>query len=125
MAIIDSKRVSDIKRAQKEKLLFKELSQFFWQLMMDDSRMRDLHISRVGLSPDKGICSIYFFSPHGASYFEEKLDILKLYKPSIRKAISQKIESRYTPELVFKYDESYEKQQRIEQLFDEIKKTEG
>jgi ribosome-binding factor A len=123
MSIFESKRVRDIKRAQKEKLLFRELSQLFLQATTDDTRLRDIYVNRVSLSADKSICFIYFYSPHGPASFEEKLDILKLYKPSLRKAIAAKIEARYTPDLVFKYDEQYEKIEKMENLFEQIKKT--
>ncbi|OQA35859.1 MAG: ribosome-binding factor A [Candidatus Dependentiae bacterium ADurb.Bin331] len=123
MTIFESKRVRDIKKAQKEKLLFRELSQLFLQATIDDSRLRDVYVNRVALSADKSICFIYFYSPQGPAFFEEKLDILKLYKPSLRKAIAEKIDARYTPDLVFKYDEQYEKIEKMENLFEQIKKS--
>jgi ribosome-binding factor A len=124
MAHFGSKRVSDIKKAQKEKLLFREISELFLQLTLDDNRLRDIHVNRVSLSADKSICYIYFYTAKGPEAFKEKLDIIKLYKPSLRKAIASKIKARYTPDLVFMFDEQYEKQEKIEQLFDKIK-TEG
>ncbi|MBI2775136.1 30S ribosome-binding factor RbfA [Candidatus Dependentiae bacterium] len=124
MANFESKRVRDIKKAQKEKLFFREISQLFLQMTLDDNRIRDIHVNRVELSADKSMCYIYFYTPKGIEGFKEKLDILKLYKPSLRKAIAAKIKARYTPDLVFMFDEHYEKQEKIERLFDEIKKTE-
>jgi ribosome-binding factor A len=116
-----SKRVSEIKKAQKEKLLFKEISKLFLELTLDNPELRDLFVSRVILSPDKSNCFIYFYSPHGQNFFEEKLQLLKLYKPSMRKSISSIIEARYTPELIFKYDEQHEKTEKINQLLEKIK----
>jgi len=118
-------KVRDIKKAQKEKLIFRELSQIFWQLFLDDTRLSNLQLTRVSLSADKSTCFIFFYIPGGLTAFEEKLDILKLYKGSLRKAMADQIDARYTPELVFKFDELHEKQQHIENLFESIKKTEG
>ena len=53
--------------------------------------------------------------------FKKIFNVLVLYKPSLRKALASKIQSRYTPELVFKYDEQFEKQMRLESLFEKIK----
>lgn len=121
---MNNSSVQNIKKAQKERQLFRELSHLFLRLILEDNRLRDFHISRVRLSPDKGICTIYFYSARGQDYFNEILEILKLYRPSLRKAISAKIESRYTPELRFAFDEHYEKQEKLEKLMDAVKNEE-
>jgi len=46
-------------------------------------------------------------------------------KGFIRKALSQKVEMRKTPQITFKYDESYENGSRIDQLLEQIKKNEN
>lgn len=91
---------------------------------MDDSRLEGLFISKVELSNDGGACYIYFYTPNGIQEFGAKLPILILYKPSLRKALSQKITSRYTPELVFKFDQKFEKISKLEALLDKIKTEE-
>ncbi len=111
----------NIRRAQKESLLFKEISILFNQLMLDDSRLKDISVNRVKLSPDKGLCTVYFYTNKGEQYFKEILETLKLYKPSLRKSLAEKINSRRVPELVFKFDEQFEKQFKMEQLLEEIK----
>lgn len=116
-----SESVSQIKRSQKESLLFREISQLFMKTAMDDSRLRELCINRVKLSPDKGLCTVYFYTSKGEEYFNEVLSTLKLYKPSLRKALASTIKGRYVPELVFKFDTNFEKQCRIEELLDQIK----
>jgi len=115
------KHVRDIKKAQKESLLLKEISQFFLQLMLDDKELEGLSISRVKLSDDKSICTVFFYTPAGPEGFKEKLPQLILYKPSLRKALSQDLALRRTPDLKFKFDNVVEKQIKIEQLLDKIK----
>lgn len=117
-----SASVSDIKRAQKESLLLREISQLFLQASIDEKALQGLSINRVKLSPDKGVCTVYFYTPQGQKFFDEVLPILKLYKPSLRKALSSQIRSRYTPELIFRYDEQYEKIMHIENLLEKVKK---
>ncbi len=121
MILVAPKKVSDIKRAQKERLLFREISQLFQHATLEDARLRDFWISRVSLSADKSICYVFFVTQKGIEYFNEMLGILKLYKPSLRKAIADAIASRYTPEIVFKYDDQYEKVEKINQLIDRVK----
>jgi len=111
----------NIKKAQKESLLFKEISILFNQIVIDDNRLKNIFVNRAQLSPDKGLCSVYFYTDQGQDYFNSMLEILKLYKPALRKALASKINSRRVPELVFKFDVQFEKQFKIEQLLEKIK----
>lgn len=114
-------RLSDIKKSQKESLLLREISNLFFSAAIDEKSLQGVYISRVSLSSDKGVCYVYFYSPEGEEAFNEKLKTLKLYKPSLRKGIANKIKARYVPELIFKYDNEFEKQRKIEDLLDKIK----
>lgn len=116
-----SSSLSEIKRARKESLFFKEITKLFMQTTLDDSRLKGLTISSVRLSSDKSACTIFFYSDKGKPYFEERFDILIMYKPSLRKAIAEEIKVRRVPELIFRYDEKFEKRQRLELLLDTIK----
>jgi ribosome-binding factor A len=110
-----------VKFAQKEAQFLKEFSLIFMQLCMDEPSLGTLVVGRVGLSQDKGICTIFFHSNLGEEDFVEKRKILVLYKPSIRSALAQRIRGRYTPQLIFRYDKTYAKQKRLEDLLDSIK----
>lgn len=122
--MVQSTTVKTIKQAKRTALLFRELSQLFMHLVMDESRLGNIFISRVDLSRDGGICFIFFYTPDGESKFNEQLPILILYKPSLRKALSQRILGRYTPELVFKFDDRFEKHHKLDVLLDKIKTEE-
>ncbi len=113
--------VSNVKRAQKESLFFREISQLFMQTTMDDKRLQGVFVNRVQLSPDKGLCTVYFYTAQGEDYFNELLHTLMLYKPSLRKALASTIKGRYVPDLVFKFDKQFEKQQRIEELIEQVR----
>ena len=116
-----SDSTKDIKRAQKERLLLREISQLFMKAAMDDPSLEGVFVSRIALSPDKGLCYIYFYTPAGKDVFNEKLEVLKLYKPSLRSALAKAIPSRYTPDLLFKFDEVFEKEAKINALLDQLK----
>jgi len=119
-----SKTSSETRRAQKESLLRKELSKIFLDVKLNDPSFESIFINRVRLSPDKGTVHVFFYTDKGEQFFKEKFPLLVLYKPSIRKALSQLVSSRYTPQIIFKFDKAFEKQRGIEQLLDKIKEEE-
>lgn len=112
--MINSSAVSAIKRAQKESLLLRELSNMFHSLVLEEDRLAGLFVNRVELSSDKGWVTVFFYTLDGYEKFKEQLEVLKLYKPSIRKGLASGIKGRYVPDLKFDYDAKFEKQQRLE-----------
>lgn len=111
-----------IKKSQRESLLLRTIAQLFQQAALDDSQLSSVFITRVELSPDKGSCAVFFYTTQGQDYFKTLLQsTLKLYKPSLRKALADTLQTRYTPELVFKYDVQFEKTEHMEKLFEKVK----
>lgn len=118
---MNNKRVSDIKRAQKASLLLRTISELFTRAAQDNNELLGVYVNRVELSPDKSTCYVLFCAHGGKKEFDEKFELLKLYKPSLRAALAKQINGRYTPEIVFKFDECDVKVQRIEQLLEDLK----
>jgi ribosome-binding factor A len=118
---MDSSPTRSIKTAQREAQLLREISQLLMVTSLDDPRLNGIFINRVTLSSDGGIATVHFYSTEGEEHFNRVLDILKLYRPSLRKALAAKLNRRYTPDLLFKYDQQFDKQQRIEEIFEKIK----
>lgn len=110
-----SLRSRDIKHAQKETFIRREMTTAFCSIAAEAKVLQGIYISRVVLSAKRGGVVIFF---HGTTLedFRVKLGTLILYKPSLRTALAHAMKSRYTPEIVFKFDELYEKQYRLEQL---------
>ena len=73
------------------------------------------------MSSNKSSAHVLFFSEKGEEFFNEKLNFIILYKPSVRKALSQILNSKYTPNIIFQYDKTLEKQAKIEALLDKVK----
>lgn len=113
--------IQSIKKSQKESLIFKVIAKLFAQTTLDDARLQGIMLNRVKLSDDKGVATLFFYAPGGFEEFKEKLPILVLYKSSLRRSLARSIASRYTPELIFKFDDQFEKQQRIEGILEKIK----
>lgn len=116
-----SKQQQDIKRAQKESYFFREICQLFRHITIDEPNLNGLYINKISLSSDGGICTVLFLATNGRSEFEEKLPLLILYKPSLRSALAKTSPGRYTPNLIFRYDEDQEKVDKIDRLLDKLK----
>lgn len=116
-------KVSTVKRAQKSSVLLRAISTLLLEAARDNAALSGLSITRVELSPDKGSVSVFFYTDKGFAKFKEVLHELKLYKPSLRASLARSIPGRYTPDITFKFDETFEKTQRLEHLLDTIKKS--
>jgi ribosome-binding factor A len=118
-----SQRQRDIKRAQKESFFLRELSTLFLQITHDEPRLAPLYIDHVKLSADGSKCLVFFFSSQGGEpLFKELMPLLILYKPSIRTALAKTSSSKYVPQLQFMYAGSIEKQRRVEEILEALKK---
>lgn len=110
-------KVREVKHAQRESFLLRELSELFLRVALNDPLLQDYYITHVKLSPNRGHCEIFFHTPRGFQVFKEHLSALILYKPSLRSALSKALQTRYTPDLTFMYDEGIDKQNKMEDLF--------
>lgn len=117
-----SPRVRDIKHAQKESALLHKIGQFYVQIIQDEPALQSLSITRVQLSPDKGLCTVFFHAVGGIKEYETLRPRLVLYKASLRKALSQVLYGRYTPEIRFAYDTQLEKQSHMDDLIEKLKR---
>ena len=88
---------------------------------MEEPQLTSIFISKVVLSKDKGTCTILFFC-EDQQKFEDAFHTLILYKPSMRKSLGQKINSRYTPQIRFAFDKKCERQQNLEAALHEVSK---
>lgn len=119
--------MNDIKKEQKKSLLLRNISTLLWEVSREESAVSSVYITRVDLSADGGICYVYFgvhvMSPDDTeeTVFTRALDRLKLYKPSIRAALAKILTGRYTPNLLFLFDDKREKVERINELLDRAK----
>jgi len=116
-----SKQQQEIKKAQRESYFYREISTLFSRIIIDEPRISGLFINKVSLSSDGGTCVVLFLATNGRTEFEEKLPILILYKPSLRAALAKTGHGRYTPNLIFRYDEDQEKVDKINRLLDKLK----
>ena len=110
-----------VKRAQKESFILRELSQLITKLINDEPLLATISATRVDLSKGAGMCNVYFSSSEGEEGFLKALEVLKLYRNSLRTGLSKARQSRHTPELMFLYDEQLEREMRMHRLLDTVK----
>lgn len=96
------------------------ISNLYHQTSRDDKELQQAYVTRVQLSPSKTICTVYFYMPEGEEAFKKVSRKIALYKPSMRKALAQQINGRYTCELAFRFDTQFEKTEKIERLLDTV-----
>ena len=111
---------SSIKREQKTALFFREISNLIQKLSLDEPEISKVYVTKVKLSKDSGICFVYFSTYQNKEDFNNALEVLKLYKPSLRTALSKAVTGRYTPNLVFLYDAAKEKERKLTELLDKV-----
>jgi ribosome-binding factor A len=120
------KRFQAQRHARKASSLYKAFSVLYQRLSTDEPLLLEFFVTRAELSPDKGTLEV-FFAQHPISIpgkekpsFEEALDILKLYKGSLRKGLGDHLRIRYLPKLQFTYDTKKEHELRVTDILTQI-----
>ena len=116
---------SEVKRERRKSLFLQEFSALFQDLLQQEPSLINIFVSKVDLSADTGILYVYFsaLQEPGEEVFTKALEVLKLYKPSLRKAFANQIKTRYAPDLMFVYDKAKEKERRINDLLDKVSES--
>jgi ribosome-binding factor A len=119
--------VSDIKKERRKSLFLREMTMLIRELAERESVIGDIFVSHIDISPNSGVCYVYFstFKEPGQEIFDNALQMLKLYKPSLRKTFAHRVQTRYAPELVFLYDKAKEKERRINDLLNKVQEDLG
>ena len=120
-----SLRNDNVKKARKESLFLREISSLYQQASYNDPELPLITITKVELSSDKGLCKVFLYCTEGKEHFENILDRLILYKPSLRKALASRIDSRYTPDIIFTFDTQQAIHLRVEYLIEKVKGEQG
>jgi ribosome-binding factor A len=123
--MMQNSAVSTIKREQKTSFLLKEISAMVQELTPDEPSLLRVFVTKITMSKDCGICFVHFSTYGGKEEFDEALQILKLYKPSMRRRLAQISHSKYTPNIMFMYDQGKDKERHINTLLDGIAVEEG
>lgn len=102
------------KIARLEKILEREIGTIL--LNSKDSRLRFVTITTTRLTSDASICTVYYTVLGNDEQKESTSRNLENAKGFIRSSLSKSIEIRKVPELIFKYDESLEYGNKIDNI---------
>ena len=109
------KYADTIKRAVSEILEFK----------VTDPRKGFITVTKVKMSPDLRLASIYYTVMGDGKQRETTAKVLKHSKAFIKNELKPAIASRWLPDLRFFYDDTLENAQRIEMLLKKIENDSG
>ena len=82
---------------------------------------KEITVTEVRMSQDLKIAKAYVL-PLGGKNADETIEILKEYSFLIRKILSQKVDMKFLPKLLFRKDESFEYAEKIENLIKQTNK---
>lgn len=103
-------RVGDQIRAELSTLLLRSVR---------DPALRLITITHVQLSRDLRHARVFYTAPVDASAIETKRG-LRRAGPFLRGQLGRRVRLRHVPELTFEYDDSFEREQRIAQVLEEL-----
>ena len=110
----------EIKREQKKSFLLQQISSLILTIAQDEPSVAKVFVTRVDLSSDGGVCYVYLSTFGSPETFEEALELLKLYKPSLRRELAKRLQSRYVPNIRFEYDTVKDRTRKLDTLLEQI-----
>lgn len=108
------------KKERIEKIIEREVGSILMRESKDD-RLRYVTVTYCKVTPDLSYATVYFTVIGDEHQKQATSNSLQEAKGFIRSQLSQKLDIRKTPELIFKYDESNEYGNRIDEILKTIK----
>ena len=99
-------------------LIRRALSEILMQGIIHDPDLNRISVtvSEVSASPDLKIATAYV-CPLGGKGGEDLIALLAINKSEIRRSISKKLTLKYTPDLRFRIDETFDRMDETRRLF--------
>lgn len=119
---MSKKKVPSNRQLRVNELLRRNLSDIISEIDLYDLDIKNISItvSQVKSSADLKIAYVYVL-PLGGDYEEKVIQHLINLKGYIKKKLSKKINLKFMPEIKFISDDTYEKIEKTNQIFDKIK----
>ena len=108
------------KKVRMEKILEREISNIIFQEVKNE-KIKFVTITKASLTNDLSIATIYYSVFGNEDQINASVDALNEAKGFIRSVLSKRLEVKKTPDLKFKYDESFEQGNKIEQILKSLK----
>jgi ribosome-binding factor A len=110
----------NVRREQKKAFLLREISSLLLQIQADHPELLGVFPTKVELSSGKTVCDVFFASIKGHEGYVAAVEVLKLYRPSIKRAIAGMRQWRKMPDLRFHFDVGYDKGVTVNELLDKV-----
>ena len=110
--------MNKVKIERYNDLFVKEISMIL-QTEVKDQNIKFVTITDVDITNDLSFAKVYF-TVLNKEFLDVTKDALKRASSYIRGKLSERIEIRHTPELIFVYDESIEYGEKIEKILESI-----
>ena len=107
-----------------QQLILEQVAQTI-QRELKDPRIGMVSITRVKLSPDLSRAQVYWSCLGDDSEHRKVQRGLEDAVPVIQGAVAQALQTRVTPRLQFHFDQSLEKAQRLEEIFQHLREERG
>ena len=85
-----------------------------------DPGVRHLTVTHVRMSKDLQQARVFYTGPQDELWRRETTRALRRACPFLKRQLGQRLSLRHIPNLTFEYDDSFERQDRIARLFDQI-----
>lgn len=109
------------KQERLERILEREISTIISTEVKDD-RLRFVTITKVSITNDLSLATVYYTVIGNEEQKIATSENLVSAKGFIKSSLSKKLDIRKTPDLRFKYDESLDYGDKIEQILKNLKK---
>lgn len=110
------------KRERMEKIIEREVGNIILFDVKDD-RIKYVTITNVNLTGDLSLATIYFTVFGNPNQIDNSAKALFEAKGYIRSLLSKRLTVKKVPDLIFKYDNSYEHGKKIEEILGKINYT--
>ena len=90
-----------------------------------DPRVQGITLSGIDLGNDLKIAKVYYSLIGGRAEIEKAQSGLESAKGFIKHEVGRRLDLKYLPEIVFKYDPSLAQGDHMEKIFEKIKKEEA
>lgn len=108
------------KKERMEKILEREISSIIFQDVKNE-KIKFVTITKVSLTNDLSLATVLYTVFGNQDQVNASIEALNDAKGFIRTSLSRRIEVKKVPDLKFKYDESFEQGNKIEEILRNLK----
>ena len=108
------------KRERMEKILEREISSIIFSDIKNE-KIKFVTITKVSLTNDLSIATVFYTGYGRQDQVDASIEALNEAKGFIRTVLSKRLEVKKVPDLKFKYDESFEQGNKIEEILRNLK----